>query len=352
MIFLENLKYPNYRGIIDLQEIYSTVNKSLSILTPLINKFDNLKCKLHILEKELYDILEIKGIVDSFSFELLIDECIKLKIGKSIKESYCFDFWLEYNKTTIDKSSIIINEFKLDDTILILEPSEKKFESYIITEENCFLILTDILKNIHLECEKADIIFYFFKTYEKFIRQNSFYKKVVLNVFFDSYVLTYFLIHNITWPFYLPLIEDIDNICSSTYSFFDRLSLGKYKGKTIRECLIHDFNYLIWCCENVSDFFLEPIIFYYYLLNYKINLYNKNIDFPELFKIKFSRKQETVFLNNNRRLLQLNKENDNHKYSLDMRLYFEAMTDGEFGDYDDFIQRGGNIDDIDTWARG
>lgn len=32
------------------------------------------------------------------------------------------------------------------------------------------------------------------------------------------------------------------------------------------------------------------------------------------------------------------------------RDYFDTMTDGEFGDYDDFIRRGGNIDDIDSWA--
>ena len=31
------------------------------------------------------------------------------------------------------------------------------------------------------------------------------------------------------------------------------------------------------------------------------------------------------------------------------RDYFNAMTDGQLGDYDDFD---GNIDDIDTWARG
>lgn len=32
--------------------------------------------------------------------------------------------------------------------------------------------------------------------------------------------------------------------------------------------------------------------------------------------------------------------------------YFNAMTDGQMGDYDDFRDGGGNIDDIDTWSRG
>ena len=32
--------------------------------------------------------------------------------------------------------------------------------------------------------------------------------------------------------------------------------------------------------------------------------------------------------------------------------YFDAMTDGQLGDYDDFREGGGNLDDIDTWARG
>ncbi len=33
-------------------------------------------------------------------------------------------------------------------------------------------------------------------------------------------------------------------------------------------------------------------------------------------------------------------------------MYFDAMTDGQLGDYDDFKEQGGSIDDIDTWARG
>lgn len=32
--------------------------------------------------------------------------------------------------------------------------------------------------------------------------------------------------------------------------------------------------------------------------------------------------------------------------------YFNAMTDGQLGDYSDFNAGSGNIDDIDTWARG
>jgi hypothetical protein len=32
--------------------------------------------------------------------------------------------------------------------------------------------------------------------------------------------------------------------------------------------------------------------------------------------------------------------------------YFDAMTDGQLGDYDTFTENGGNIDDIDTWSGG
>lgn len=51
-------------------------------------------------------------------------------------------------------------------------------------------------------------------------------------------------------------------------------------------------------------------------------------------------------------------ENDDYEYSDNNydndydRDYFDAMTDGQLGDYDDFIERGGNMDDIDTWSRG
>lgn len=45
-------------------------------------------------------------------------------------------------------------------------------------------------------------------------------------------------------------------------------------------------------------------------------------------------------------------ESDYHDEPDYERDYFNAMTDGQLGDYDDFRDGGGNIDYIDTWARG
>jgi hypothetical protein len=39
----------------------------------------------------------------------------------------------------------------------------------------------------------------------------------------------------------------------------------------------------------------------------------------------------------------------NYDYERD---YFDAMTDGQLGDYDEFRENGGDIDGIDTWSRG
>lgn len=39
-------------------------------------------------------------------------------------------------------------------------------------------------------------------------------------------------------------------------------------------------------------------------------------------------------------------------YEDDERDYFNTMTDGQMGNYDDFNNYGGEIDDIDTWSRG
>lgn len=57
-----------------------------------------------------------------------------------------------------------------------------------------------------------------------------------------------------------------------------------------------------------------------------------------------------------------NLDSDNEEYYHDdyshesereyERGYFDAMTDGQYGDYDDFIDKGGDIDEIDTWSRG
>ncbi|WP_282032668.1 DUF3127 domain-containing protein [Winogradskyella eximia] len=46
------------------------------------------------------------------------------------------------------------------------------------------------------------------------------------------------------------------------------------------------------------------------------------------------------------------KNNNSTKYEDYERDYFNAMTDGQAGNYDDFIDNSGDIDNINTWSRG
>ena len=160
-----------------------------------------------------------------------------------------------------------------------------------------------------------------------------------------------------------------------------------------------DINYINWAVEHVDNFCIAPhilenikelkflsrfeinrlnsTVFEYkpVIENIKINLLKNNFGkinrtkFENLFKVKYSLIDQTYFYDLTDKVLY-NKfgyyldenfkdesddyyedfsDNDSNNSDID-RDYFWAMTDGQLGDYDDFIDEGGNIDDIGTWA--
>lgn len=56
--------------------------------------------------------------------------------------------------------------------------------------------------------------------------------------------------------------------------------------------------------------------------------------------------------------IELDDDNESQEFGPEFvaddkdRDYFDVMTDGQLGDYDDYLDNGGDIDEIDTWSRG
>lgn len=84
------------------------------------------------------------------------------------------------------------------------------------------------------------------------------------------------------------------------------------------------------------------------------NIYVHNLSGEDLLK-KFGFYLDENFEESMKDDYPVDYGENQHQYESDRDYesdYFDAMTDGQLGDYDDFTERGGNIDDIDTWARG
>ena len=152
--------------------------------------------------------------------------------------------------------------------------------------------------------------------------------------------------------------------------------------------LNNDFNYILWALENVENFVLKEEFIKNSTIkrfeNFSIKRINNFIfefipqlsthfvSFSEEIK-QFNQKKienlkkefyinDTVFVHTSKykEILQNSKPKTNKlkitNSSFDIsnieRDYFYTMTDGALGDYEDFIDNEGSIDDIDTWSRG
>ena len=115
------------------------------------------------------------------------------------------------------------------------------------------------------------------------------------------------------------------------YNLRSEFTFGKYEGKTLREVLDIDPSYIDWCSIHLDHFCIcdEEID--------TISSIIPGFSISEEGKEKLNQKYE------------IGEEKQNEIQYDWRREYFDAMTDGQLGDYDDFE---GNIDDIDTWARG
>jgi hypothetical protein len=120
---------------------------------------------------------------------------------------------------------------------------------------------------------------------------------------------------------------------------FFRIGFGNYEGHNLLSIITEDPEYVLWCIINLDHFSInnklllnpklrnEPL----YLLALEYNLIKKQIIdkwTPEDDDYNYYGHDDSY---------------DYHSYERDT---FDALTDGQLGDLDDF---GGDIDDVMTW---
>lgn len=126
-----------------------------------------------------------------------------------------------------------------------------------------------------------------------------------------------------------------------SYTLDTQFTFGKYTGKSVEEVLRIQPSYLSWCAINLDHFFLSDAII---------------AQIMELFpsfrlsaeaKRALSEKEEPN--NKDRRSSQYDYGahgsygHDNYDYEADT---FDALTDGQYGSYDDFLEGGGDMDHL------
>ena len=116
-----------------------------------------------------------------------------------------------------------------------------------------------------------------------------------------------------------------------------KIGFGKYAGYTVGEVLETEPHYLLWCIINLYHFAISNWI----MMNkvfLKDELYLKALEI-NLLKNKLIEKWEDEKLRND-------YSYDNNDYEKDS---FDAMTDGQLGDWDDF---NGGASDARDWMNG
>lgn len=136
--------------------------------------------------------------------------------------------------------------------------------------------------------------------------------------------------------------EDIEseNTELMVYGSEHIIGFGKYKGEKLIDIINKDCEYIFWCIKNLTHFTISCIALIY--IYHSLKRYNAEAVKINMLKYNLIDKwyyEEMEALERER------DERSNNGYS--GRDYFDAMTDGQFGNYDDFD---GNSDDISTWS--
>lgn len=111
-------------------------------------------------------------------------------------------------------------------------------------------------------------------------------------------------------------------------------TFGKYKGKQMGYVLFDDPDYISWCIINLDHFFIEERILYELAGIAQVKLSDEA---KEVLKLKYERFME----------YEDDDNYDDYFYPSDFinweKETFDALTDGQYGDYDDY----GGFGDMD-----
>jgi len=120
------------------------------------------------------------------------------------------------------------------------------------------------------------------------------------------------------------------------YNLDTEFTFGKYKGKTVREVLEIEHSYIDWSAINLDHFFISDEVME------EIKSILPDFSISEEGQKKLSEKYET-WENEQEDYDDYDSYEDYQDYERDT---FDALTDGQYGDYDDFRENGGDMDGL------
>lgn len=118
------------------------------------------------------------------------------------------------------------------------------------------------------------------------------------------------------------------------YDLKTEFTFGKFEGKTMEEVLNLQPDYIDWCAKNLDHFYIS----------------DETINELKALKPDFLLTQEaSEILNSKYEKWDSERDdyddNDNFEPDYD-RDTFDALTDGQYGDYDDWRENGGDFDSL------
>ncbi len=125
------------------------------------------------------------------------------------------------------------------------------------------------------------------------------------------------------------------------YQAHTELTFGMHKGNTLEEvCSKGNVGYINWCIINLDHFYVEEDV----IDDIATSLDNDDIKLTEKAKEILANKLNDWENEQD----EYEQEHDEPYYERDDRDHardtFDALTDGQYGDYEDFKENGGDMD--------
>lgn len=119
------------------------------------------------------------------------------------------------------------------------------------------------------------------------------------------------------------------------YDLDTEFTFGKFEGNTVRQILDLQPSYLDWCAVNLDHFYISENVIE------EIKTIKPDFALTEEGKQKLDEKYSTWETEQEDN--EDYDDRDDHDYDRDT---FDALTDGQYGDYDDWRDGGGDFDSL------
>ena len=146
------------------------------------------------------------------------------------------------------------------------------------------------------------------------------------------------------------LTEDEENANKlKSYNNNSILNFGKYEGQKISTIINLEPSYILWCINNLIHFSIDKFL----LLDKKLRMQDDYLVALESNYIKGLVLEKRIMWKSYKKWLkrrEKSRDQEDHYgdyyYSNPQKDTFDALTDGQYGDYEDWREDGGNIDNL------